>query len=291
MATARYTKGGRITRDTWVATGCKRNRFVGVTMAAQAFRVRARSSSQGGPREPVRHLRPRLFALRAAVGGLWHRLPLDADRRGGDRRAHRADAALRRRVCRAQRRDPDGAGVWPERRNRAAGHTDRRVHRLSDRARRGTASPTGRQVHRPHTGPHRPHGIVAAQGAASWASSSRGLCRYCVASRPTKTTATRLAFPVFVAGTLVGAILYETIWTGLGVYFGDNYQAALGYLDQFGYQYAGPSSSSSSSCILSYTISGRTSPLVASCPTGIGMAPALPLSQRARRLQVTLRRK
>ena len=54
---------------------------------------------------------------------------------------------------------------------------------------------------------------------------------------------------------------------------------------------APPSSSSSSSCILSYTISGRTSPLVASCPAGIGMAPALPLSQRARRLQVTLRRK
>ena len=48
--------------------------------------------------------------------------------------------------------------------------------------------------------------------------------------------ASRLAFPVFAAGTLVGAILYETIWTGLGVYFGDNYQAALGYLDQFGYQ-------------------------------------------------------
>jgi membrane-associated protein len=36
--------------------------------------------------------------------------------------------------------------------------------------------------------------------------------------------ASRLAFPVFVAGTLVGAILYESIWTGLGVYFGDNYQ-------------------------------------------------------------------
>jgi membrane protein DedA with SNARE-associated domain len=48
--------------------------------------------------------------------------------------------------------------------------------------------------------------------------------------------ASRLAFPVFVAGTLTGAILYETIWTGLGVYFGDNYQAALGYLDQIGYQ-------------------------------------------------------
>jgi membrane-associated protein len=48
--------------------------------------------------------------------------------------------------------------------------------------------------------------------------------------------ASRLAFPIFVAGTLAGAILYETIWTGLGVYFGDNYQAALGYLDQFGYQ-------------------------------------------------------
>jgi membrane-associated protein len=48
--------------------------------------------------------------------------------------------------------------------------------------------------------------------------------------------ASRLAFPVFVAGTLVGAILYESIWTGLGVYFGDNYQTALGYLDQFGYQ-------------------------------------------------------
>jgi membrane protein DedA with SNARE-associated domain len=48
--------------------------------------------------------------------------------------------------------------------------------------------------------------------------------------------ASRLAFPVFVAGTLVGSILYETIWTGLGLYFGDNYQAALGYLDQFGYQ-------------------------------------------------------
>jgi membrane-associated protein len=48
--------------------------------------------------------------------------------------------------------------------------------------------------------------------------------------------ASRMAFPIFVAGTLAGAVVYETIWTGLGVYFGDNYQAALGYLDQFGYQ-------------------------------------------------------
>jgi membrane protein DedA with SNARE-associated domain len=48
--------------------------------------------------------------------------------------------------------------------------------------------------------------------------------------------ASRLAVPVFIVGTLAGAILYETIWTGLGVYLGDNYQAAFGYLDQFGYQ-------------------------------------------------------
>jgi membrane protein DedA with SNARE-associated domain len=48
--------------------------------------------------------------------------------------------------------------------------------------------------------------------------------------------ASRLAVPVFIAGTLAGAIIYETIWTGLGVYLGDNYQAAFGYLDQFGYQ-------------------------------------------------------
>jgi membrane-associated protein len=46
--------------------------------------------------------------------------------------------------------------------------------------------------------------------------------------------ASRMAFPVFAAGTLVGAIVYETIWTGLGVYLGDNYQAPLAYLDQFG---------------------------------------------------------
>jgi membrane protein DedA with SNARE-associated domain len=48
--------------------------------------------------------------------------------------------------------------------------------------------------------------------------------------------ASRLAVPIFIAGTFVGAIIYETIWTGLGVYLGDNYQAAFGYLDQFGYQ-------------------------------------------------------
>jgi membrane protein DedA with SNARE-associated domain len=48
--------------------------------------------------------------------------------------------------------------------------------------------------------------------------------------------ASRLAFPVFVAGTLVGSIVYESLWTGLGFYLGDNYRSAFGYLDQFGFQ-------------------------------------------------------
>lgn len=48
--------------------------------------------------------------------------------------------------------------------------------------------------------------------------------------------ASRLPFRIFAAGTLAGAIVYETLWTGLGVYLGDNYQAPLGYLDKFGSQ-------------------------------------------------------
>jgi membrane protein DedA with SNARE-associated domain len=48
--------------------------------------------------------------------------------------------------------------------------------------------------------------------------------------------ASRLAFVIFVAGTLAGAIVYESIWTGLGLYLGDTYQEPLTYLDQFGSQ-------------------------------------------------------